>query len=163
MLTRLTRRTRPSTHRSDRSGALVWIDSESASVIRWADHQPKVERYESDVPAHHKGTRHVRYDPVTRHGGGGSWQAGEERHRIEHLDRFVAEIADRLSQDEDLVIVGPGTVHERLAALLRDRDARSGRSRLIDVRTSEPRTRRQLVAQLRAHLGATPRRRGLEA
>ena len=141
------------------SGVLVWIDAETAVVIRWGGGAPSIERHVSDVPAHHRGTEHVRYDPRTRHGGGGGWQAAEERRRIEHLDRFVAGIAGGLDRDEDVIVMGPGTVHERLGALLRERDAGHRRTRPIDVRTSERRTDRQLVAQLRAHLCAGPRRR----
>lgn len=155
----LTLSTRSRASVPDRTGALVWIDAETAMVVRWKDGLPAIERYESDVPPHHRGMEHVRHDPLTRHGGGGGWQAAEERRRIEHLDRFVAEIAAHLDADEDLVIMGPGTVHERLGASLRELDAQRRRTRPVDVRKSERRTERQLVAQLRTHLCAGPRRR----
>ncbi len=154
----LTLPTQASASTVERSGVLIWIDAETAVIVRWVDHEPSVERHVSDVPAHHRATGHVRYDPLTRHGGGGR-QAADEHRRIEHLDRFVAEVAARLEGDDDLVVMGPGTVHERLGALLRELDSQQRRTRSIDVRTSGRRTDRQLVAQLRAHLGAGPKRR----
>lgn len=155
----LTLSTRGRASTQDRAGALVWIDAEAAVIVRWRDGRPTIERHASDVPAHHHGTEHVRYDPLTRHGGGGGWEAAEERRRIEHLDRFVAEIVGNLQADDDLVIVGQGSVHERLGAAIRAQDAQRRRVRPVDVRTSERRSDRQLVAQLRSHLCAGPRRR----
>jgi len=111
----------------------------------------------SDVPAHHKATGHVRHDPNVRHGGGRPQTAGEP-HRLEHLKRFVAEIADRLAPDDDLLILGPGTVHERLARQLSETDARCGRPRRIACEPSSPMTDHQLVARLRTFAGLDLRR-----
>jgi len=149
----------PPTLLTARTGVLVWIDSRTALVVRWIDHGPVIERFESDVPVHGRATRHTRYDPLTRHGGGGGQQTAEEHRRIEHLDRFVEEVAARVVDDEDVILVGHGTVHERLEARLRELDARTHRARIIDVRRADRRTERQLVADLREHLGAGPRRR----
>jgi hypothetical protein len=139
--------------------ALVWIDSRDAIVVRWTGTEALVERLASDVPVHGRATRHVRYDPLTRHGGGGSEQAAEERRRIEHLDRFVDEVIGRIADDEDLVLVGHGTVHERLEARVRELDRRAHRARSVEVRRADQPTERQLVAELREHVGAAPRRR----
>jgi hypothetical protein len=141
-----------------RAGALVWIDAREAVIVRWVEGLASVERLASDVPAHRRSTGHVRHDPMTCRGGGASQTAGEAR-RLEHLDRFVEEVADRLAGDEDIVLVGPGTVYERLEARLREIDAQGRRSRPISVRRAARLTERQLVAQLREHLGASPRRR----
>jgi hypothetical protein len=144
-----------------RAGALVWIDAREAVIVRWVDRHRSLERIASDVPAHRRSTGHVRHDPMIRHGGGGAAQSAGEPRRLEHLDRFVDEVACRLADDPDVVIVGPGTVHERLEARLREIDAQGRRSRLIDVRRADRLTERQLVALLRAHLGSSPRRRGV--
>jgi len=141
---------------------LVWIDAREAIVVRWTGEEAAIERRASDVPAHARATRHVRYDPLTRHGGPDRQSAGERR-RIEHLDRFVDAVAGRLERDEYVVIVGHGTVHERLEARLRELDAQGRRSRTINVRRADRPTERQLVAELREHIGAGPRRRGLGA
>lgn len=152
---------RPSAAAADvgRSGVLVWIDAREAVIVRWVDGTSSVERLVSDVPAHRRSTGHVRHEPMTRHGGGGAPQTAGEPRRLEHLDRFVEEVADRLAGDEDIVLVGHGTVHERLEARLREIDAQGRRTRPISARPADRLTERQLVAQLREHLGAGPRRR----
>lgn len=93
---------------------LVWIDAREAVIVRWQHDRPRLERVESEVPAHHRATGHVRHDPGVRHGGGGPPQTAGEPHRLEHLDRFVEQIANRLPPGDDLLILGPGTVRERL-------------------------------------------------
>ena len=142
-----------------RSGALVWIDAREAVIVRWADDASSLERLLSDVPIHRRSTGHVRHDPLTRFGGGGAPQSAGEPRRLEHLDRFVENVAARLVGDADVLIIGPGTVHERLDALLRELDAAERRTRAVEVRRAARLTERQLVAELRAHLGAGPRRR----
>jgi hypothetical protein len=142
-----------------RAGALVWIDAREAVIVRWVDGASSVERLESDVPAHRRSTGHVRHDPMTRHGGGGSSQTAGEPRRLEHLDRFVDDVAERLAGDEDIVLVGHGTVHERLDARLREIDAQGRRVRPISVRPADRLTERQLIAKLREHLGVGARRR----
>lgn len=146
--------TRPST--------LVWIDAREAVIVQWSNDAAQVERLRSDVPAHHHGTGHVRYDPAVRHGGGRPQTAGEP-HRLEHLRRFVERVADRIATDDDLLIMGPGVVHERLARLVRESDRDHARARTVSCRTSGPATDRQLIARLRLFAGAAPRRRTVGA
>lgn len=145
-----------------RPTTLVWIDAREAVIVRWQDDRARLERVESDVPAHHRATGHVRHDPAVRHGGGGPQTAGEQ-HRLEHLARFVDQIANRLPPDEDLLILGPGTVHEHLERLVRDMDARHRRSRGISCEASSRRTDRQLIARLRHVAHVDPRRRTVGA
>ena len=141
------------------AGTLVWIDAREAIIVRWQDDQAHVERVGSDVPAHHRATGHVRHDPSVRHGGGGRSQTAGEPNRLEHLARFVEQVAQRLPADEDLLILGPGTVREHLERSVRDMDAHQGRSRAITCTASQPMTDRQLVARLRRFDGVEPRRR----
>jgi hypothetical protein len=147
--------TTPST--ATHEGAIVWIDAHKATIVRWKANDSSIERHTSDVPVHRRSTGHIRHDPLTSHGGGAS--SAEERRRIEHMDRFVDEVADSLAGDEDVVVVGPGVVHERLETRLRELDAKHGRDRTITARSVDRVTEPQLVAQLREHLLASPRRR----
>jgi hypothetical protein len=147
--------TRPST--------LVWIDAREAVIARWHDDEARVAHVQSEVPPHHRATGHVRHDPAIRPGGGGNPQSAVEARRLEHLERFVAGIADRLVPDDDLLIIGPGTVHERLDRHVREHDGRHGRHRRITCEVSPPLTDRQLIARLRRFVGAEPRRRTLGA
>ena len=142
-----------------RPSTLVWIDAREAVIVRWRDDRARLERVDSDVPAHHRATGHVRHDPGVRHGGGGPPQTAGEPHRLEHLDRFVEQIANRLPPGDDLLILGPGTVHERLERLVRETDERHERSRGVSCEASSQLTDRQLIARLRHFAGADPRRR----
>jgi hypothetical protein len=146
-----------------RASALVWIDAREAVIVRWQGGRARLERAESEVPAHHRATGHVRHDPAVRHGGGGSPQTAGEPHRIEHLNRFLGDIVNRLAADDDLLILGPGTVHERLARQLSESDGHHDRHREIACEASPPLTDRQLIALLRRHAGVEPRRRSVGA
>jgi hypothetical protein len=147
--------TRPST--------LVWIDAREAVIVRWQDDEAQLERIDSEVPAHHLSTGHVRHDPAVRHGGGGPPQTAGEPHRLEHLERFVEGIADRLTPDDDVLILGPGTVRERLEHRVREMDEHHQRSRIVRCQPSSRLTDRQLIARLRAFGGLAPRRQTVGA
>lgn len=146
-----------------RSSTLVWIDAREAIVVSWRDGGARLERFESEVPAHHRATGHVRHDPAMRHGGGGGPQSAGEPHRLEHLERFVEEIADRLAPEDVLLILGPGTVHERLERHVSESDTHHGRHREIACEASPPLTDRQLIERLREFAGAETRRRTVGA
>jgi hypothetical protein len=47
-------------HETRRPSTLVWIDSREAIIVRWLDGTARLERLESEVPAHHRATGHVR-------------------------------------------------------------------------------------------------------
>lgn len=138
---------------------LVWIDSEEAIIVRWAD-RATVERIRSDVPGRHRSTGHVRMDPTVRHGGG----AGPEdvdRPRRARLVAFVEDVAGHLAQDGDVHVVGPGMVRERLERSLRANDRRRGRRRNVHAAPAERLTEQELVARVRELAGDAPKRRGL--
>jgi hypothetical protein len=146
-----------------RPGTLVWIDAREVVIVRLQGNRARIERVESDVPAHHRATGHVRHDPAVRHGGGGSPQTAGEPHRLEYLKRFVVNIANRLPPGDDLLILGPGTVHERLKQHLSENDGHHGHHRDISCQTSPPLTDRQLIALLRRFAGVEPRSRSVGA
>lgn len=136
-----------------RSNTIVWIDARQAVIVCWRDADAHLERVDSDVPAHHRATGHVRHDPGVRLGGGPPRAAGEP-HRLEHLDHFVDDVADRLRDDDDLLILGPGTVRERLEREVSERDRRHGHDRWVTCEAAPPLTDRQLIARLR-HLAGS--------
>jgi hypothetical protein len=135
-------------------GVLVWIDAREAVVVRWTGEEAAIERLSSDVPAHARAARHVRYDPLTRHGGPDR-QSAVERRRIEHLDRFV-DMAGPASPRQYLVIVG-GTVTSGWARL-RELDAWPARGRST---SAAPITRAERQPSPWEHIGAGPRRQRL--
>lgn len=141
-----------------RARALVWIDAREAVVVRMQGDRTRIDRVASDVPPHRRATGHVRHEPDIRHGGGGSPQTAGEPRRLEHLKRFVADVANRLALEDDLVILGPGTVHERLARYLAESDEHRGRHRLMACEVSPRLTDRQLIARLQRFAGIEPRR-----
>lgn len=140
-----------------RSCTLVWMDSREATILRLNGATIRRERLESDVPPHHRSTGHVRHDPNVRHGGGRSQTAGETN-RLEHLRRFVDLVAGRLEPGDDLLILGPGTVRERLTRKVAESDAHHRRTRSVVSEASPPITGRQLIARLRVFAGAETRR-----
>lgn len=143
--------------------SLVWIDSREAVILRWQHDSADIEHLESDVPPHRRTTGHIRHEPGIRHGGGGPAQTAGEPRRLEHLERFVGQVGERVSPDDDVLILGAGTVRERLERHLREDDERHGRSRAVTTEPSPPLTDRQLVARLRHLAGADPRRRTVGA
>ena len=148
----------PGAAHQPRPCTLVWIDSRSAIIVRRHGETLRLTRLASDVPARHRSTAHVRHDPHVRHGGGGPATAGEPS-RLEHLHRFVVQVADRLAPGDDLLILGPGTVRTRLERLLLMADAVAGRQRTITSEAAPVRTDAQLRARLLTLEGDEPRRR----
>ncbi len=140
-----------------RQRTLVWIDSRQAVIVRW-DGAARFIRIESDVPAHRRSTGHVAHNPWIRQGGGGSPQEAGERHRLEHLHRFISQVEARLEPEDEIEILGPGTVRERLAHLVETNDQRRGRPRRVRTHPAGPLTEAQLVALVRDAAGDPPGR-----
>jgi hypothetical protein len=141
-----------------RPATLVWIDAREAIVLRWKD-GPQVTRHELETPPHEKSVGHIRLVPG-RHGGGKS-QKALETHRLEHLRQGITQVAATLPLDKDIVIIGPGTVRERLAAEVHEADEkRPPRAPAREVRTEAARrlTEAQLVERLRELVGEPPPR-----
>ncbi len=138
----------------------IWIDELEAVVVRW-DGGATVRRVVSDVPAHHRSTGHVRHDPTVRQGGGGVPDDRFERDRLGHLRAHLSAVAAVVPADDDLEVLGPGTVHEQLARLIAADDRHHGRTRRVRATASGPLTERQLIARVRDLAGDPARRRGL--
>ncbi len=146
-----------STSASPHPRTLVWIDSQQAVIVRW-NGAAKFIRIESDVPAHRRSTGNVAHDPLVRQGGGGARQEAGERHRLERLHRFVSQVEARLAPEDEIEILGPGTVRERLAYLVQTNDQRRGRPRHVSTHGTGPLSEAQLVALVREAAGDSPRR-----
>ena len=144
---------------ADATTTLVWVDAREAIVLRWERGAIAVARRESDVPSHHHSTGHVRHDPSPGSGSAGPPRTAGESHRLEHLARFVDELAGALPVEGDVTVIGPGTVHERLAERVRDLDTRHGHRRTVESEASGPATERQLIARLRGLAGSPAPRR----
>ena len=103
------------------------------------------------------------HDPGVRHGGGGPQTAGEP-HRLEHLNRFVEQIPKRLPPDDVLLIIGPGTVGERLERHILENDGHHGRHRDTCVRgvpTAHRSPADRMAPPLRGRRPPTPHGRGI--
>ncbi len=146
----------------DGATTLVWIDSEEAIIIRWAD-RATVERIRSDVEGRHRSTGHVRVDPLVRHGGGGPSGPGLERARREHLRAFLDDVITHVPDRDDVTVVGPGLVRQRLERSLRADDRQHSRRRRVRSAAADRLTEQALVAHVRELAGDAPRRHGAPA
>lgn len=144
------------TSATPRPRTVVWIDWEQAVIVR-SNGAAKFIRIESDVPTLRRSTGHVAHDPVVRQGGGARQEAGE-RHRLEHLHRFISQVEARLAPEDEVEILGPGTVRVRLAYLVETNDQRRGRPRHVSTHATGPLSEAQLVALVREAAGDSPRR-----
>lgn len=134
---------------------LVWIDSEEAIIVRWAD-RATVERVRSELPAHRRPGGHGPVSTAGRHGD--SAADAQERARREELRRFVDEVATRVPNADDVTVVGPGIVRGRLERAIRADDRHHGRHRLVHSAAAERLTEQELVAHVRALAGDAPPR-----
>lgn len=149
----------PPLDRAARPCVLVWIDAEEAVVVRWRDGGAVVERVRSEVPGRRRSTGHVRHDPRVRHGGGGTPQSAGEPRRLEYLRQFIEGVADRLGPDEDVLILGSGTVRKRLERAIQDADGASSPARSVTNEAARRLTDPQLIARLREAIGEEAPRR----
>ena len=149
----------PPTAPRSNDAVLVWIDAEEAVLVRWRDEAAMIEAVRSEVPPKRRSTGHVRHDPRIRHGGGGTPQSAGEPRRLERLRQFVAAVTDRIAADEDVIILGSGTVRTRLETSLREADRVAPDARSVTSEASPRLTHPQLVARLREAIGAEAPRR----
>jgi len=149
-------------HERTRHVTLVWIDAREAVIVSWSDGAADLKHLGSDVPARHRSTGHLRHRPEVRHGGGRVSQNALERHRQEHLARFIEQVARRLPDDKDVIILGPGHVRDRLARQLIWSDIHHRVSRTVSVEPAGRLSERQLIARLRTLQGETPTRQKVE-
>lgn len=149
----------PAARIAQRHRTVVWIDGRGATLVRWDGVTLTRRRLESDVPPRHRSTGHVPHPPTVHHGGAGPGHADEAR-RLERQARFLRRVADRLDPADELHLIGPGTVRERLASVIAADDAAHHRERHVEVAPAGPMTDAQLRARLRTLAGVPPRRAG---
>jgi hypothetical protein len=113
-----------------------------------------VTHIESEVPPHRRIGGHVTRDATLRTIG----SPPPDRHRLEHLRQHLRQVADRVEPADDVEVIGPGTVHERFAALLSEEDRHHGRTRSVRAAPAGQLSEAQLVARLRTAAGDPPRR-----
>ena len=137
---------------------LVWIDSEEAIIVRWAD-RATVERVRSEVHGHGHGDGHGPIATSGHHGDGGADAA--DRARRDDLRRFAETVAGRVPPTDDVTVVGPGVLRAQLERILRAEDRRQARRRLIHSAAADRLTEQELVAHVRALAGDAPPRVGM--
>jgi hypothetical protein len=140
-----------------RPATLIWIDAREASIVRWRDAAASVARIESDVPPHHRDSIHPRHHESHPSDVREPLEGGESR-RLEHLAAFIRVVVSRLPADDDLTILGPGTVREDLIHAIRDDDRLHHRSRQVLAAPADRMTDRQLIARARSIAGDPPPR-----
>jgi len=126
----------------------VWISATSATVSRWSPELTVRHRIDSKVPGRHRSTGR---QPTERHAAG-------EGHRDEHMRTFLAEVAQALPVDDELLLVGDGEVVERFAEQVRSDDDSHGRERRIEVEKSGRLSEPELLARIRAFAGSPAKR-----
>jgi hypothetical protein len=72
--------------------------------------------------------------------------------------RFLADVAEELTDADEVRIVGPGTIPGRLATEIGEQDHRANRTRTVSCEPAGRMTDRQLVARMREAVGSPPRR-----
>jgi hypothetical protein len=133
--------------------SLVWIDGKKAIVARW-DGATSIHHLTANIPKRHRSVGHVHRDPGVRHGGGGPVEDHMERVRAERERAFLAEVETALAPEDELVIVGPGVIHEHLAHRVVEHDRQHRRTRTVRSEAADNLTEHQVVARLRALAGA---------
>jgi hypothetical protein len=126
----------------------VWISANSATVLRWSPELTVRHRIDSTIPGRHRSTGPP---PTERHPAG-------EGHRDEHMRTFFVQVAQALSVDDDLLLVGDGEVVEHFAERVRADDKAHRRKRLIEVEKGGPLTEHQLLARIRTFAGSPAKR-----
>jgi hypothetical protein len=137
---------------------LAWLDARTAVIVRCAsDGAIAVDELESDVPAHHRATGHVRRSAAGSAPAEPPRSAGET-HRLEHLRRWIEAIAEHLSPADDLAIYGPGVVARQLVGLINERDQHHRRERTVMHGRRARMSQAQLIAEVRQLAGHAPAR-----
>lgn len=127
-------------------------------LARW-DGEATIRRLTAGIPPRHRSTGHVHRDPLVRHGGGGPAEDRLERIRVQREKAFLAEVQAAIPPLDELVIVGPGVIHEHLAHRVAADDKRHRRSRGVRSEPAGRLTEHQIVARLRSIVGEEQPRR----
>ena len=149
----------PTEHRPETAaGSAVWVDGTRAVVVRWVGHAI-VDHVEDDVPSRHRSTGHIRHDPAVRHGGGGIVAEQVERDRMRHRAAHLRRVAALVPVTGPVLVLGPGSARLELEHAVAAADRRCRRDRSVWSEASGRLTDRELIARLRASIGASADRR----
>jgi hypothetical protein len=133
---------------SERIG-LVWMDAERALIAYWRD-EPVVERIESGVPPKRTAVGSVRRGPARPASGSHRAAHRTEGRHVELMRRYLADLAERLADLDQVEVSGRGQPHARFAELLERLGAQAGGSLVVTTRSTARRpTEPQLIARLR--------------
>ena len=140
---------------------LVWIDSEEAIIVRWADRADRGAGPLGRAGPAAAPSGHGPVDPAMRPSTATAADA-QERARREELRRFVDEVACRVPDADDVTVVGPGVLRGRLERRsCAPTTATTAASRLVHSAAAERLTEQELVARVRALAGDAPPRLGV--
>lgn len=115
---------------------LVWIDTDEAFIVRWED-RALIEQ----VPC----------------------PARSDRDRRACMRAFLDAVIRRVPGDDDVMVVGPGTVRERLERTIRRDDRERHRTRRVRSAPSERLSQQELVEHVRRLAGETDGWRATDA
>jgi hypothetical protein len=138
---------------------LAWVAVDRAVIVRW-DGEPTLEHLYPAVLPKRRAVGSVRRGPARPSGGGRVSGHGTENRHEQDIRRFLTDVVGRLSDLEEVEIVGRGRHQERVADLLRRLAARRGAELVVTTRARSRRpSDNQLKAGLRKLVGAElPRR-----
>jgi hypothetical protein len=104
---------------------LVWLDADEAILLTGEGSTdsgvdpPVVRRLVSGVPPHRRATGQAHHDSRVRSGGGADPDDLANRRREHLLAAYLREVAALVPEADQVLVIGPGQVHGRLAHELR--------------------------------------------
>jgi stalled ribosome rescue protein Dom34 len=115
----------------------LWIDHKGAVIVFVAGKDTEVKLISSNIKNHHRQS-------------GVAMPADDVRQRelTGHLNSFYDEVVSFIRDAESVLILGPGEAKGELKKHL-EKDRRS--RRIVDIKTSDRMTEKQIVAVIRGH------------
>lgn len=115
----------------------LWIDHQRAVIVFVAGKDTEVKLVSSNLEEHHRQS-------------GVAMPADDVRQRelTGHLNRFYDDVVSCILDAESILILGPGEAKGELKKRL-DRDNRG--KRIVEIKTSDKMTDKQIVAVVRGH------------
>jgi hypothetical protein len=136
-----------------RGTTLVWIDTDEAIIVRWAD-RATVERVLAEDGRGIAPTGGTAVLP--RQAGASPTGAREASARRDGLRSFLARVAMHVPDQDDVHVVGPGNLRSRLERCLREQDRAHGRRRMLHTAAADRLSEWELVTRVRDLAGDRP-------